>query len=238
MGSLLSGTLTIPSISATELVVALRPIAPYVMVDAQGRVSGLEYEILQAAFATRGYTVRPVLMPLARLVETFKSRKVDAAAPVLASHNAGGTLSDSYLTYRNVAATLRDSPLPLKTVSDLRGLTIAAFQTATKVLGPEFARAVAGNPLYVEEAQQVTQVRLLFSGRVQVIIGDSRILQSLARAPESDLRRSGELLEYPLFAPTLYSVAFQDPQRAAEFNAGLALIKANGVYARLLSKYR
>ena len=230
---LLQGSL----LAADEIRIALRPVLPYVAVAPSGVYSGLEYNIIQEALAVRGHTLRPVIMPLARLVETFRSGGVEAAAPILARHRAGGTLSEPYLIYHNVALALAESRIDLRSLADLRGLTIAAFQTATSVLGEAFLDVVTGNPKYREEAQQVTQIRLLFSRRVQVAVGDSRILHSYIRAPETGVDATIPTVEFPIFPPTPYSVAFRDPKLAYDFNAGLAAIKADGRYAKLLARY-
>jgi polar amino acid transport system substrate-binding protein len=223
---------------ADEIVVGLRAVAPYVVVSPTGAVSGLEYDIIREALAARGHVLRPVLLPLARLVATFRDGGVAAAAPILASHQSGGYLSHSYLTYHNVVMSLASTPLALKSVQDLQGLSLVAFQTARTVLGPEFAAAVAGNPRYREEAQQVTQIRLLFSGRVQAVVGEQKILQALIAAPGSGVDATQATTVYPLFPPTQYCVAFHDAQQAADFDAGLDAIRADGTYARLLARYR
>jgi polar amino acid transport system substrate-binding protein len=95
----------------------------------------------------------------------------------------------------------------------------------------------ASSPDYVEEAQQILQIRMLFSGRVQAVVGDSRILETYLHAPETGVDTSRPVQEFPLFPPTHYGVGFRNPQVAADFNAGLAAIKANGTYTRILDRY-
>lgn len=228
----------IAPLSAEEVVFGFRPVAPYVVPGNDGTLSGIEYEIIAAALAVTGHTPQPVSMPLARLIQSFKAGALEAAAPVLALHNTGGVLSTPYLTYRNVALALESSGLKLRSVADLKGLSIAAFQTARTVLGAAFAAAVEANPGYTEEAQQVTQVRLLLSGRVDVIVGDSRILNQLLRSSDVGMDPGKKIIEYDLFAPTDYSVAFWDPGLAGQFNDGLAKIHANGTYRKIVDRYR
>lgn len=222
---------------ADEIVFGFRPVPPYVMVDAAGKFSGLEYDIIVAALAAKGHTVKPQQMPLARLVETFKAGGIQGAAPILAATNSGGTLTDSYLTYNNVAMALKASNLKIGAIADLKGLGVVAFQTATRALGPDFAAAVEGNPKYVEEAQQVTQIRLLANKRVDVVVGESRILNWFLRSPETGVDPATPVVEFRVFPPTNYSVAFSNPKYAADFNEGLAAIRKNGTYDSLLAKY-
>jgi polar amino acid transport system substrate-binding protein len=222
---------------AEEIVFGFRPVPPYVIVDAAGKFSGLEYEIIAAALAVKGHTLKAQAMPLARLVETFKTGGLQAAAPILPSTNSGGTLSEVYLTYNNVAMALKGSALKLGGLADLKGKSIVAFQTATKALGPDFAAIVAGNPKYGEEAQQVTQIRLLFNKRVDVVIGESRILNYFVRSPETGVDAGIPIEEFRIFPPTNYRVAFANAKLAEDFNAGLAAIKKNGAYSDIVAKY-
>ncbi|MBP7095866.1 MAG: transporter substrate-binding domain-containing protein [Spirochaetia bacterium] len=222
---------------ADEIVFGFRPVPPYVMIDAAGKFSGLEYEIIVAALAVKGHTVKPQQMPLARLVATFNEGGIKGAAPVLATTATTGTLSVSYITYNNVAMGLKAAGLKIEKIADLKGLGIVAFQTATKALGPDFAAAVEGNPKYVEEAAQITQIRMLVGKRVDVVIGESRILNYYLKAPETGVDSGTPVVEFRIFNPTNYSVAFANPKHAEDFNAGLAEIKKNGTYDAIMKKY-
>lgn len=229
---------TISFLGAEEVKIGLRPVPPYVIPDTAGGYTGLEYEIIKEALAVKGHTLKVETMPLARLVELFKSGALQAAAPILPSTNSGGTLSTSYLTYNNVAMALESSNLNLKTLADLKDKSIVAFQTANKALGPDFAKAVEGNSQYREEAQQITQIRLLYSNRVQLVVGESRILNYFRKSPEIGVSTAAPVKEFPIFPPTNYTVAFRDAKLAEDFNAGLAAIKASGLYDRLIAKYK
>lgn len=236
LSTLVLATVLAP-LAADEITFAFRPVPPYVMVDSAGKYSGIEYDLIVAALAAKGHTVKPQTMPQARLVDTFKAGGVQAAAPVLPSTASGGTLSDSYITYNNVAMALKSSGLSIGSLADLKGLSIVAFQTANKALGPDFAAVVQGNPKYVEEAAQVTQIRLLVGKRVDVVIGESRILNYFLRSPDTGVDPGTAVVEFKIFPPTAYRVAFANAKYAADFNAGLAAIKANGTYDAIIAKY-
>ena len=224
-------------LSAEEIDFAFRPVPPYVMVDEEGRFSGLEYEIIVAALAAAGHTVRPSALPLARLVGTFNAGAVPAAAPLLPGTAKKGSLSEVYLEYRNVAVALKSSGIRITSLEDLKGRAIVAFQTATTVLGPEYAAVVDGNPLYAETADQILQIRQLFTGRVELIVGDSRLLRYYVRTTVPGPDPTGRIVEFELFPPTRYRAGFADARRAADFNAGLAAIRKNGTYAAIVAKY-
>jgi polar amino acid transport system substrate-binding protein len=225
------------NLGADEILFGFRPVPPYV-IEAEGKaLSGMEYDIIVAALAVKGHTVKPQLFPLARLIETFKAGTIQGAAPILPSQGTGGTLSDVYLVYNNVALALKSKNLKIKTIADLKGLSVIAFQRATIVLGPDFAKAMEGNKSYLEEAAQVTQIRLVFAGRSDVAIGETRILRYFIKAPETNVDASVPIEEFRIFPPTEYRVAFANPKHAADFNEGLAVIKKNGTYDAIIAKY-
>ncbi len=225
------------SLFAQEITFGFRLVPPYVMVDKDGNYSGIEYEIVAAALGVKGYTVKASNYPLARLVNTITTKGIQGAAPILPSHNTGAFLSDSYIAYNNVALGLKKKGLSIKGTADLKGLAVMAFQTAKTVLGPDFGAAVEGNPKYVEEGQQVLQIRTLFADRTDVVIGESRILHWYIRAPETGVAASTEVQEFRIFPPTNYCAAFIDAKVAGAFNEGLKAIKANGSYDKIIAKY-
>jgi len=223
---------------ADDIVFGFRPIPPYVMIDSAGTYSGMEYEIVVAALAAGGHTVKPQDFPFARLFETLKFKKIQGAAPVLPTHDVGEAfLTDSYITYHNVALAMRKRGLRIQRVSDLKGLSIMAFQTATVVLGPEYAEAVSGNPQYSEMAKQILQIRTLFAGRIDAAIGETRILHYYIYAPETKVDSSLPTEEFPIFPPTHYRAAFLEKRHADDFNRGLKAILANGTYQKIVLKY-
>jgi polar amino acid transport system substrate-binding protein len=222
---------------AEEIKIGVRPVPPYVMQDKSGSFSGLEYEIIASALAVKGHTLKPSAYPLNRLAQAFKDKEVAAAAPLLPSSNAGGTLSDVYLVYTNIAMALKSSGLDLKSPADLKGHSVIAFPNAKVALGADFAAAIEGNPKYTEDPQQVTQIRLLFAKRVEVAVGEERILNYFIRDPSTGVDTSVPVSAFKLFGQTAYRVAFQDPKLAADFNEGLKTIKSNGSYDKLIQKY-
>jgi polar amino acid transport system substrate-binding protein len=234
----LSAMLTLAmSLGAEEIKLGVRPVPPYVMQDQGGGFSGLEYDIAVAALAVKGHTVKASAYPLNRLVQVFKDKTVAAALPMLAASNAGGTLSDVYLVYNNVAMALKASGFDIKTIADIKGHSAIAFPNAKVTLGPDFGAAVEGNPKYQEDPQQVTQIRQLFSKRVDVAVGEERILNYFIRDPATAVDTSVPVATYRVFAPTSYRVAFWDPKLASDFNEGLKTIKANGTFDKLVQKY-
>ncbi|HYE00933.1 MAG TPA: transporter substrate-binding domain-containing protein [Alphaproteobacteria bacterium] len=223
--------------AAEEIPFGLRRVAPYVYDLPDGRPAGLEYDILAAALAVRGHTMRPLYYPFGRLGRSFVAGQVEAAAPISPSFDVGGHLSEPYLTYHNVAVSLASRGLRIDSVADLARLRVVAFQNASVVLGPDFAKAVAAAPGYEERADQLIQVRLLYAGRVDVIVGERAILAALAASPEliADGRQPVSL--HAIFPPTPYRAVFREARLRDDFDAGLKAIRADGTYDALVARH-
>lgn len=228
-----------PPVGAETVRFGLREAAPMVETAANGTLRGLEYELLTAIFDAAGMKLEPYIGSNARLMLAAGQGAVQGFAPVVGDPPHGLHLTDSYITYHNVAITLSARNLVLETPADLSQWRVLAFQRASKVLGPDFAAAVAQARDYREEPVQALQAKGLLYGRYDVLVGESRVLrhhiaQALAGA-------SGDaplpVVEHRLFAPNYYCAGFRDPVLVARFNEGLRRVRADGSYQIILGRY-
>lgn len=218
----------------------LREAAPLVETTADGALRGVEFELLAAILTAAGLEMAPYMGSNARLALAATDGAVDGYAPVVGTPPDGLTLTDSYITYRNVALTLAAKDIRLDQPGDLRGRRVLAFQRASTVLGGDFAAAVAGAADYREEPVQALQAKGLLYGRYDVLIGESRVLHHhLAQvlAAGGDMRRPLPVVEHRLFPPTHYCAGFRDPALAARFNEALRRVRADGSYDAILARY-
>src|SRR3546814_8453350 len=132
-----------------------------------------------AAAAAGGLTVTPDVAPYGRLTEDFRRGHIDAFTPAGAAMQLPGCLSDTVLTYQNIAFTLERNRLPINEVADLAYYDVMAFQNASRLLGPALLQAQRINTRYHEVANQMLQVRALFTGRSEEHTSE---LQSLMRS--------------------------------------------------------
>jgi polar amino acid transport system substrate-binding protein len=218
-------------------VTGFRLSAPYVMQQADGTLTGLEYDLVMLAAGTGGLLLRPQPAPYGRLPEDFRRQAIDAFVPANAAMALPGCLSDTVLIYRNMAFTLQRRGLAIVRPADLAGLDVTGFQNAHVTLGPEVA-ALQGNPArYREVANQMLQVRALFAGRTDVVLAERRILRHLMRSPDIGVDVTAPLAEHDIFPPTPYGVAFQRSEDCLAFNRGLAAIRRSGVYDEVLRRW-
>lgn len=231
------GLLVAGGAAAKEIKVGLRDIPPYVIRQGD-QFAGLDYDIIAGALAQRGHSLTVILLPYARLTRPLQENpEIDAAAPVLGGFNVGGTISNPYLTYHNIALSLAKTGVQLASIQDLRRYRVIAFQKAHLALGPDLQAIADGNPAYREEANLLPAIRALYFERTDVVVGDRRIIRHFIDDLGGEIDLKLGTVEHLLFAPVDFSAAFRDPLLAADFNEGLQALKRSGAYAVLLRKY-
>lgn len=209
-------------------------LPPYVI---QSENAGIELDIIREALKVKGHTLKLSYLPFARIATAFSKGRIDCASTINEASGVKANYSDSHIYYQNVATTLKNKNLTINSLNDLKNKSIVSFQNATSYLGAAFATAVKNNPQYKEIADQKIQNKLLFKGRVQVVIGDINIFKYFTEKV-SDVVDTTQPIEYhQLFPKTHFKVAFKDTSLMEEFNEGLAQIKANGAYQKIMGKY-
>ena len=208
-------------------------LPPYVIQETQ---SGLEVDIVRAALAASQLKMKIEFYPPARALLMLKSDKVDALTTVNEGVGAAGFWSDSHISYQNYAISLQNRHLNIRKISDLNHYSIAAFQNAKLSLGSEFAN-VAQQAVYQEYPDQLTQNKLLYTGRVEVVIGDKFIFEYLNTklGKQVDLQQAVQF--DAIFPPTQYKVLFRNAELRDQFNRGLTQIRRNGEYQKILNRY-
>lgn len=225
-----------------SLVIAAEPLRlgigthkpPYVF---QGEARGLEYEIVAAAAKRAGFAMQVVYMPMERLHWLLRRGEIDAIATTNEQSGIEVFYSEPHIYYQNVAVALRARNYKIERIADLGSYSVSAFQRARFLLGSEFQQMAQNNPRYREEAQQIARNRLLYSGRIEVVVADMRILRYLNREVLDQVDVSQPLAEYPIFVPTPYQVGFRREAQRDRFNRGLAAIRASGEYRAIERRY-
>lgn len=208
---------------------------PYFFAPGAG---GMEYEIAEKALAAGGYRMTAQHLPPTRALALLRAGHLDGMLTVTEGIGGKDHFSEPYLHYQNVAIALSSRNLRIRGVSDLRGLSIAAFQNASMLLGEEFRALADTHPDYREYPQQLTQNKLLYTGRVDVVVGDRLVFRHLTRHLETPIDVRQAITVYPLFPPSPRMAVFRNAAVRDAFNAGLQTIRRNGVYGAILKKYQ
>lgn len=200
--------------------------------------SGLDVELVTAAFRAAGIAIEPFFAPVARLHSMMEQRRIDAITSTRESSGVSADYSDIYIVYHNYAITLASrKDIEIKRIEDLSKYHVTAFQRAQYLLGQRFHDAVAKSPGYTEQALQETRNLLLFSGRVDVAVGDKRIFEHYRPKAAMQVDSTQPVIYHDIFLPSQYKVGFHDATLRDRFNSGLATIRKNGVYESLIRKY-
>lgn len=208
---------------------------PYIMGSGAG---GLEYEIAEKALEAGGYRMVARHLPPARALALLRARHLDGMLSVTEGIGGDEYISEPYLHYQNFAISLTSRQVRLRGMDDLSLYSVAAFQNASMILGDAYKRAVTGHPAYKEYPQQLTQNKLLFTGRADVVVTDRLVFRYLSRQLESPIDSTQALTFHPLFPPSPRMAAFRDIAIRNGFNTGLRTIRQNGTYGAILKKYQ
>ena len=152
-------------------------LPPYIIQESN---SGIEYDIIKEALAAKGHKLTIKYVPFVRLIVDYK--KYDGAITINESSGATGEYSDVVVTYKNYAISLKDKGVAVANIQDLKDKKIVAFQNATKYLGDEYAAVAKGNSKYSEQGKQDLQVKMLYSGRADLIVSDINIFKYFRKA--------------------------------------------------------
>ena len=199
--------------------------------------SGFEVELMTEVFNDLDHGVNFVYMPYKQSVEMLQRKQADVT---LTLNNLSGInskyLSDVYVLYQNAALSLKSKNLPIQNIQNLSKYSVVGFQSASDVLGADFAEAIQKNKLYIEIADQTQQLSLLLKGEVDVIIIDLNIFHYLSvKLTGSD--QFDKVTVHPLFSPSRYSAGFKDIVLMKQFNQALGKYVSSGRYAVLKARY-
>ena len=217
--------------SATrKIVVGVHESFPWSYSERGKVIAGQEKELIEEAFKTQHIDVEFQIMSHSRLVFEFQNKRLDFASPI-AFEIPGAFYTDKYLPFRDVAVSLKAKNVKIEQMADLSRKSVVAYQQAKEVLGPEFS-AVMNSAKYQEQPERDVQITMLFDGRVDVVVGESRISLCLAEK----LYGKGLVTVHPVFAQVSYGAATWDKTLVDQFQAGLKAIKQSGVYQKILSR--
>lgn len=207
---------------------------PYVQESGK---EGIEVEIAEQALAAAGYKMVGLQLPPARGLAMHRAGQLDVLLTVDEGIGGKDYFSEPYIVYQNVAITLASRNLQIKRIEDLANHSVAAFQNAEVILGERFKTLVLNHGNYKEYPQQIIQNNLLYTQRVDVVVGDRRIFRYLSTLLDPKVDVSQPITIHTIFPPNPRKAVFKDSIIRDRFNVGLKTIQSNGVYDAILKKY-
>jgi len=195
---------------------------------------GLEIDIVRAV-----YKVSLKYVPLGRLNHVLKGREVDGAMTVKEEFITAAPIyftSRPHVYYHNVAISLADRKLTIRSLDSLSRYSIAVFQTPDQFIGSEWTRMTQKNthPIF-ELSSQKSQVRMLFAGRVDTLVMDINIF-SYYREELEEFRDTAVTI-HEILPRNYVKVAFLEKRVAKDFDQGLTPFLTSYAYQAILNKY-
>lgn len=211
-------------------------VPPYVIASEN---RGAELDIVREAMALEGYNIIPFYVSNKRRNAEFLDGVTDGAITVSSQEELDGFYSKSYITYQNVAISLAANNLRVNRLTDLKGMRVVAFQTASKVLGQEFAPLITTFEFYQEVAKQREQITRLYAGDVDLVIGDKNILAWFVKNARfrEGLDTSQSIAIHQVFLPGHKYAVFREHELTLAFDRGIEILKESGRYDEILSEY-
>ncbi|NVK19994.1 MAG: transporter substrate-binding domain-containing protein [Methylocystaceae bacterium] len=225
-----------PSLHAKTLKVAVGLSIPPYFIKEENR--GIEYDILKEALASQGYKMEPRYVPLGRTLHLMKYGQVDGIMST-GRRDLPGCYTQPHITYWNFAISLKKRALNIKSIEDLNDKRVLSFQNAKHYLGPAFKKMALNNPNYDEIANQSVQNKLLFNGRVDVVVADRFIFEWFRQDPDVKkvANTEQEVVHHNLFEPSEFGAVFKDDEICKAFNIGLQELHDSGRYFEIIASY-
>ena len=225
--------------SAKEVLMAFsQEIPPYIF---QKQNKGIEIDIISAALAVKGHTLKPLYFPLGRIPIAFTSNLVDAAMGDMGVNlePKGGFYANPAVIYNNVFITLKNQNISIEKPNDLDQLRVVSFQGAENRY-PKWLKKVKEEKRFYGISDQLTQVKLLHFGRYDVVLSDRFIFYYFVKQMRlTNVLEVNEVDEhiFTTVNPEDYRPVFRDPKVRDDFNLGLKEIKETGEFQKIYDHY-
>ncbi len=223
------------SSSASKVEIAVGWSKPPYVIEENN--SGFEIELLKDVFALMEHEVQLIYVPLGRSHYMIKQGKIDVAMTLSPRLDiAPAVMSDSYISYQNVAISLKGRGINIKNVAELKNYSVVGFQNASLFLGDEYFKATKSSPFYIELPDQKKQVEMLLLGRADVVVMDVNIFNylSMEKFGKSHMENVDV---HKLFDATHYHLGFFDIALKNKFNQALVEYKNSKKFDILVDKY-
>lgn len=237
IGALTTLSAANPALAEKLKAATLGDYAPYS--DAKLPDKGFSNDLLVEAMKRAGHEVEVTIMPWPRAVQGVQTGEYDILTTVWKNAERETTMvfSEPFVSNRIVFAKPADSPFEYKALGDLDGKTVGTV--IGYAYGDDFMKA----PSFKREETNsvVNNLRKVAGKRIDLTLEDELLMKYLINTQAADVKAqlaitSGALSDNPAYMA--FSKKRGDAATlAADFNKGLAALKADGTYDKLLAKH-
>ena len=220
-----------------KIVAAADPYPPFV--DPSNPKEGLSLEVAREAFKTQGYEVEFKLVPWARAEAGLGTGDYDILPDAWSTEARRKTQRFSVAYAQNDVKFIKKKgdPFEYKGLASLKGKSVGTVRDYN------YGDAFQNDPGFKREAidSLAANVDKLLLGRIDLTLEDEIVARSVLSRKDPKLLEKIEFTENPLSSNSLYITTGMSNPRGQEImdavNKGLAAIKKNGTYARILKSY-
>ena len=210
--------------------------APFESQNERGQIVGFDIDLVQAIAVKAGFNVRFVNTPWERVFNALGQGERDMLVSAITitderratmSFNAPYLDASQVIVLRNSSAVSRFSDLRRLRVGVQTGTT--GDEAVTALLGKtnQNIRRIESTPLALKELE---------AGSLDAVVGDNGVVAHyIANNPKGMLKAVAD----PHFVPEQYGIVVKkgDNELLRKINQGLAGVRSDGTYQRLLAKY-
>ncbi|MBV8659875.1 MAG: transporter substrate-binding domain-containing protein [Burkholderiales bacterium] len=195
--------------------------------------------IAKAAFAASGYDMKLTFRPWARLMAETEAGEYDGVVAVWYKADREPYLAFSSPVIDTVIGFYGrvDKPIAVDRLDRLHAYTIG---TVRGYANPDVFEAAHFQT--DESVDDLTNLRKLLARRIDLVLIDKALAAELVRKSLVNQRAQIEWRNPPVMTMPLYvGIAKKRPdylETLAAFNRGLALIRKNGEYARIIERFK
>lgn len=208
--------------------------------DAKAPDKGFSPDVLVEALKRAGHEVEVQVTPWPRALQGTIDGQFDVTTTVWKSPEREKTLmfSDAFVTNRIVFAKPAASDFEFSRLADLTGKTVGT------VIGYGYGDDFLKNPDFKrdETINVASNLRKLAAGRIDLTLEDELMMKYLINTQLPEIKGAVGFTRGFLSDNPAYMVfSRKNPKAealAADFNRGLAAMKADGTYDRLLEKHK
>lgn len=211
-------------------------LPPFDYLDAYGEVTGFSSDVLKAAAAKVGLDVKVYNQPWAEIFATIESGSRDAVSNVYVSEERKQKyfITEPYYAIEFIGVMKSD-----REVDGLNGMTFAVLKNslANDVVDAIIARYPGSQKLVT--SSDFLSFKALFTGKADFAVGQDIVFEDFIERYSDYPAKTVSF--YPQFPQARTETAFALMKEKAylgeRINQGLAAIKNDGTYDRLLNKY-
>ncbi|ELA08085.1 putative ABC transporter substrate binding protein [Moraxella macacae 0408225] len=211
---------------------------PFEFQDSNSRPTGFEVELLQEIGKAEEFNVQFLHHDRTKIKETLDNNKYRIWASALSIKPERAEVMDfttPIISSEIIAGVIdNEKNANIKTAADLQGKKIAVNKNAKTT--SEYALKLSGSEQFVVPLESFYfSVREVFSGKADAVISDNRVLDYyITQYPNIKIKtidlNSGK-------KDLAFAVKKGDTQLLTKLNSGLAKVKENGTYDRLMQKW-